>query len=406
MTLSSTKYPNTARTVTGTVTLFPSDSILNCDTSLAAVNMTLLDIPAGYFETTWKLYVIDSAGNAGTHNITISVPSGYTINGASTLVINVNGGAACITIVANTKYLAELNYSSGVGGSLAVLSNGTQVVAAASSMNFSSAFSVSAVGNAVSVGVNDSGWLNLEGFDFLAGFSRRPQFRVIGKQVLFRGTIIVPMTASNGGTTLTAMTQSGAGAYYTQTAVPWVLTGGSDQSACLINTDGAIAFHQGFNIFPSPYSDESLYTLDGAYIKSNEIITRNVQSSDGGNVNLTSIVSVGITNLYGGMANVLFMQAYKDQELSPYVNQPSRGLGAGNARRLITKVALNDEVPDYRTMTDNSTTSGAISGATSFTQDYDLLSPATHFAFALDAADESYLGGFQCSIDGLTAFFL
>lgn len=406
MTLSATKYPNQARTVNGTVTLFPSDSILNCNTSLAAVNMTLLDIPAGYFETTWKLYVIDASGNAATNNITINAPSGYTINGASSLVINVNGGAACISIVANTKYLADLNYSTSGGSSLAVLSNGTPVVAAASSMNFSSAFDVTASGNAVSVALVDSGWLNLEGFDFLAGFSRRPQFRVIGKQVLFRGTVIVPMTASNGGTTLTAMTQSGAGAFYTQTAVPWVLTGTSSQSACALDSGGVVAFHQGVNIFPAPYNNESLYMLDGAYIKSNQIISRNVETSSGGNVNLTSVVTLGITDSYSGFANVLYMQTYKDQELSPYVSQPSRGEGAGMARHIISKVALNDKVPDYREMVDGSTTGGAISTATSFAQDYILFSPASQFTFALDAGDQAFVGGFQCPIDGLTAFFL
>jgi len=406
MPLSSTKYENPSRIVAGTVQLYPSDCVLYCNTSLAAVNMTLLEIPANYWETTWQLYVIDASSNSATNNITINAPSGFTINGAASVVINVNGGAGKITITSNTKFLAQFSYSTGGSSALAVLSNGTVITSAASSLDFSSAFALTNTGGAVNIGLTDSGWLDLLGFDFLASYDRRPQFRVVGKQVFFRGTLVVPLTASSGGTTIIPMTTSGTGAFYTQNATPWVLTGSSNNDACKIVTDGAIAFHRGFNIFPAPYNDESLYMLDAAYVFDNKIIARSIQVSDGGNVNLTSVVSVGISNLFDGNANVLYMQAYKDYELSPYVDQPSSGLGRGGARHIISKVTNTDKVPDYRAMTDGSRTASAVNSATSFTQDFILATGSPTFQFSVDPAEESQLGGFTCVIDNLVGWFL
>jgi hypothetical protein len=116
MALNSTLYPNVSRVVAGAAILFANDGIILCDTSIAPVTMTLLEIPAGFWQTTWKLYVLDNNNNAGTHNITISVPVGYTINNASTLVINTNGGGVTITIASNTAFFGQVSpYPSGGG---------------------------------------------------------------------------------------------------------------------------------------------------------------------------------------------------------------------------------------------------------------------------------------------------
>lgn len=407
MELNSTYYPNNQRVIAGTATLYQSDCVLLCDTSLAAVSFTLLEIPSDYWETTWKLYVVDNSGNSATNHITINAPIGFTINGASSLVINSNGGVCVVTVSSNTKFLGILSYTTGGGGNIAVLSDGTPVTSAATSFDFSPAFNVTAVGGAVSVGVSDSGWLDLLGFTFLASYDRRPQFRVVGKQVFFRGNIIVPLTSTLNGTTIIPMTTSSTGAFYTQQKVPYVLTGSSNNDACSIDTNGSIAFHRGFNIFPAPYDNESLYLLDSTYIFDNKIIARNVETSDTGNLNLTTVVSVGISSLYAGNANVLYMQAYKDYELSPYVGDPTKGLGTGGARHIISKVLNGQKVPDYRTMASplTSATASADNTQTSFVQNFSLTTANT-IQFSVDPSDESQLGGFQCVIDGLIGWFI
>ena len=90
MAMFSTKYPNNSRTVTGTPQLYNDDVILNCDTSTGAVIINLLEIPANFWNTQWRLYIIDSGNNASVNNITINAGSGQTINGSSSLVVSTN----------------------------------------------------------------------------------------------------------------------------------------------------------------------------------------------------------------------------------------------------------------------------------------------------------------------------
>ena len=148
MILNETKYKNPQRTILGAINfVFNGDTIILCDTALGIVNLTLLEIPNDQWNTTYKLYVADKSNNAGTNNITIIAPVGYLINGASSLVISVNGGCALIRVTENKQYLASL--TSG-GGGLAVLNQSVPLVPSAISMNFLG-IQASAVGSAVTI---------------------------------------------------------------------------------------------------------------------------------------------------------------------------------------------------------------------------------------------------------------
>jgi hypothetical protein len=123
--LPSQKYKNTSRTITGTGNLvFDNDVLIFCNTSVGAVELTLLEIPANYWNTIYTLRVIDVSGNASVNNITINAPSGYTINGASSAVININNGVAIITIASNTNYCAVFTFNTFAQG-LTVLTAST-----------------------------------------------------------------------------------------------------------------------------------------------------------------------------------------------------------------------------------------------------------------------------------------
>lgn len=117
MALFATQYPNNSRTVIGTPVIFNDDSILLCDTALAPVVINLLDIPNDYWNTPWKLYVVDKSNNASINNITINAGAGQTINGASSITLSVNGECALIRIVGNTQFVAQLSASGAtIGG--------------------------------------------------------------------------------------------------------------------------------------------------------------------------------------------------------------------------------------------------------------------------------------------------
>lgn len=120
--LFSTQYPNNIRSVTAgdviSQQVYRDDVVLNCDTSGAGLPFTinLLEIPANYWNTIYKLYVVDTGNNASGRNITINAPVGHTINGASSVTISTNGGGVLIRILDNYTYMATLNNISTGGG--------------------------------------------------------------------------------------------------------------------------------------------------------------------------------------------------------------------------------------------------------------------------------------------------
>jgi len=113
MILSPTIQSNPSRTITGLINfVFNGDTFIICDTSLSSVAIKLLELPANYLNTAYKLYIVDS-GNSSINNITINAPIGYTINGLSSVLINVNKGVAVITIADNNAYLCQFSFGSG-----------------------------------------------------------------------------------------------------------------------------------------------------------------------------------------------------------------------------------------------------------------------------------------------------
>jgi hypothetical protein len=134
---------------------------LLCNTSASAVVINLLEIPADYWNTTWKLYVVDNSSNAGTNNITINAPSGYTINNQSSVTINQNDGECVVRISSNTSFLAEFNYQI-TSSALDVLNEGVSISPTTTSMNFVGALvNATAVGNAVTVTINGINYISV-----------------------------------------------------------------------------------------------------------------------------------------------------------------------------------------------------------------------------------------------------
>jgi hypothetical protein len=114
--LQSQKYPNNSRTISGAINIVRTDDVtLLCNTSSGIVGMSLQEIPDDYYSTQYKLYVVDLSANANTNNITIDAPSGHTINGTSSFVINANSASVVISIVANKTYICQYSVTGGGG---------------------------------------------------------------------------------------------------------------------------------------------------------------------------------------------------------------------------------------------------------------------------------------------------
>lgn len=94
---------------------------LECDTALAAVNITLPEIASmgGFFNV--KIYVSDFANNASVNNINVVVSGSDTIDASPSITINTNGGSAVIAITSPTQWIC-LESNAGGGGSGTVTS--------------------------------------------------------------------------------------------------------------------------------------------------------------------------------------------------------------------------------------------------------------------------------------------
>ena len=162
----STTYKNNQRIVSGAVPIFNDDVVLLCDTSTIATTMTLNAIAANYWNTTWKLYVIDNSNNASVHNITINAGAGQTINGVSSITISSNGGQYLIRVSSNNSFIAESNSGGGLAN-LTVEKDGAFVVGGVNILNF--------IGSAVTVTTPSSGQanvtINANGYEILSSSS-------------------------------------------------------------------------------------------------------------------------------------------------------------------------------------------------------------------------------------------
>lgn len=147
MQLSSQKYPNNIRTISGpTNEVRPDDVTLICDTSSAPVVLTLATIPTDYWSTQYKLSILDGNDNAATNSIRINAPAGQTINGLPFFIINTNKGVATISIASNGAYLCSSSLSSGISQAYQTVKKDNVAVTQRSVLNF--------IGEGVSVADN------------------------------------------------------------------------------------------------------------------------------------------------------------------------------------------------------------------------------------------------------------
>lgn len=297
MALEQTKYPNNIRQVSGTPIIFNNDVILECLTNVGAITINLLGIPDNFWNTTYKLYVVDYDGNASVNNITINAGFGQTINGASSITINQNSGSVIIRIVDNKTYLATYSYSS------------------------------------VPTPV-DTGWLDLNGFTWVDA-SIRPQYRVIDKQLIFRRSLIVPLTKAG-----LPIPYSGSASYEPENSVaPYTGAGGG----VVLNSSGLITFNQG-----SPVLQDASHFPDSNYT-TNWIIgsqRRNSEFPVGASylAYYTGVFLLQITT--GGVMRVITLKNIEEG----FNNQQ---IGQSALRYLTSQSIQNQRISDYRDIKDS-----------------------------------------------------
>lgn len=350
MSLNRTKYPNIERTVSGTVTVDPQDSVLNCDTATAAVTVNLDSIVAGYWNTLYKLYVNDYGGNAATNNITIVAPTGHTINNAATLVINVNSGSVIVRISADTKYTGETNYDPSVAV--------------------------------------DTGWLDLQGFSWITTMPK-PQYRLIGKQILFRRNLVIPLDDGTGSVINFATNATYGNSYVNTTAVgPFLGTGG------ITAFTGGCYFNNG-----DPVLQSASHYPDADY-ESQWIIASRQKVTQGQRVTALYHSPYILTLTSGGL---LKLETLNSREQVVYTGQT---LGNSLLRHLNSKSIVDTNVRNFNDIVD--TTEGAATLNGSLINNYDFAqiksrTTSKHYT-TMDPASETQFGGMQTPLMGFLAY--
>ena len=361
--LFETKYPTNIRTVNpvvpATAIVYQDDVVLECDTSAAPVNLTLLGIPFGSWSTQYKVYVRDISNNASVNNITINagngvnpttgLPVAQTINGGPSVTINTNGGAVLVRIVDNYTYIAQYNGNPTV--------------------------------------IDDTGWVDLEGFGYYGVGVQKPQCRRIGKVIYFRGNVVVPLDNPAVPGTVVPLTSFTA---YNGVFSPTPFTGAPN--GVTANPNGSIAFNNNGVVIPTSVVP-ALTNFDSAYSSGVIIGTRPIQLSLGSTngTSLSTVVSVIIQQ-----DKRLVFQLLKDIEIPSGLS----GVVGNSALRFITSNVRSGEfLPDYLAAATDIQNAPA-------NANFPLVSDTFNqtYPFSCDAGDETQIGGFIVRIDGLLAY--
>ena len=112
-------FSTNIRTISGLVNFVAQDDyVILCNTSTGAVQIELPVIPPNFWSAQWRISIVDASFNASVNPITITAPTGYSINGQNSASI-VSNGAGYVIIVSNNTNYAGL-YSGVISGTTSV----------------------------------------------------------------------------------------------------------------------------------------------------------------------------------------------------------------------------------------------------------------------------------------------
>jgi hypothetical protein len=261
----------------------------------------------------------------------------------------------------------------------------------------------------ISANLQDTGWVNLEGFAYMSAASFRPQCRRIGNEIIFRGAIQVPMGNSLDGAGGTAQNVNSPDEY-NGLAYGKVLDVDTSASpdACLMYSSGnpvvpstdpaankaegiSIFFRQGLRVIPSTVLPLAI-NLDSSYTNGNRQFINRAINVNGGidGVYLATHIGLGISS-----TGQLFVTA-------PYGVENYVGSGLQNSsilRSVVSNVISGDNIPLYtNTAPSNSNLSAA------GVDNVDITGSTITWPFTVNCNNAYELGGFTLRLDGLSGY--
>jgi hypothetical protein len=249
--------------------------------------------------------------------------------------------------------------------------------------------------NVLTARINDTGWVNLNGFDYYTGtetLTLKPQARRIGNIVHFRGLITIPIDDGTGVPALWQYSSSPAvDTYYLSTVVTPATVGPNSVN---LSTAGTVTFNQGISVIPTSIMDSG-ELFDNSYALTFAVGTRPIQV-DGSPV--TSSILSGLFNISISSSKILSLSLPKNAEQNAF-----SGTGAFNTSHLnyiVSHVISGDNVPKFDNANTNVNSNGG-AGTIGLDLEYDA---TLTYPFTCNANNEQQVGGFRIQLDGLTAY--
>jgi len=246
--------------------------------------------------------------------------------------------------------------------------------------------------NVLTARVNDTGWVNLNGFDFYTGTLAKPQCRRIGNVIHFRGLAYIPL--DNGSGSVVNLTADNS--YRTTYQVtPFTGSGG-----ITYDTGNRIVFNNDTSVIPASVLDLGT-TLDSTYRSTSTLAVREIQVVDGGNTS-NGYLSAAVL-FFIDVNKKLKLIALDTLELNP--GDTSAEIGMSALRYITSNVVTGNYLPNYL---------NAASELHSFTTspapaapDRTITSEASanyQWPVTCNAGNRTQVGGFKVALDGLMAY--
>ena len=262
--------------------------------------------------------------------------------------------------------------------------------------------------------VQDTGWVNLLGFAYMAANPGRPQCRRIGNVIHFRGYVIVPMGTNDSGASGPINIASTPDAYVTKAygnTFNTVDSGNAADSCLLIGYSSApwvsgtavgLKFNLGNSVIPTSVIPVG-NALDGSYILgTRQIIARTVRTTNNKNAGLNSLVGVTIGSTGAlQISSILYDEDYTGI-VPPGPIPPGVLTGieySAIGRNVVSNIISGENVPTF-TPTAPSSYNATAAGAYA----PDITGYADTWAFTQNAGHANQLGGFAIQLSGLMSY--
>ena len=238
----------------------------------------------------------------------------------------------------------------------------------------------------ISAKVKDTGWVDLEGFDFYSGSATKPQVRRIGNVLHFRGYVFVPLDNGAGGI-------HGLSSFADYNNIPTCVPALGGAGAVTISVGGVISFNGGSSVIPTSVTSDTFdadYRMPYPGVLSRPIVVTGAYGSV-----LTGACRIGITD-----AGVLYIGSLRDQE---EISGASGFIGGSHLRFITSNVRSGESIPNYIN-TASDIHNFPATGVNALVAETDFSGADYTWPFTCDAGEANELGGFFATIEGLTAF--